>query len=247
MKEVERLEPQEVEVHKKKSFLEQLEETYKDDFLPKDWSDKQKEKVLKMTDKDNTKKMIISAIPMDCKGHRCQFASTCELQQNNEAPVSSKCPYEFALMRHFMADFIDQLGVDLDNTVEVCQVRDMVNQEVQMLRANKLLAQESFIQENAVGIDSDGDPIFRKELHLAVDLEDRLHKRRQNFFKQFLATREARSKAGVAAIDSAQGLADLMNTFKTMENQQQELLKKQLGIIDTDDYVEAKKRELDQG
>lgn len=244
MEEIEILSTKEIANAAKTNFMQELQDSFNEE-LPDYWDSKTKNKVAKLTNKSNTKKALLTAIPMQCRGPKCVFASTCPLQQEGIAPIGFKCPIELGLVAHLMSDFVEELNVDVENSIELTQIRDMVNQEVQMLRANKLLAQEDFIQENVVGVDSDGDPIFKKELHLAVELEDRLHKRRQTFFKQFLATREARSKAGLAAIDSAQGLANLMNDFKNMDAEHQKLLKKQLGLEDQDDYILSKQQEID--
>jgi len=49
---------------------------------------------------------------------------------------------------------------------------------------------------------------MKKELHLAVELEDRLHKRRKDLRNQLLATREARAKVGQVQLDTAQAISE---------------------------------------
>ena len=136
---------------------------------------------------------------------------------------------------------MENLEVDPDNLVEMLLIRDMVDQEVQLLRSTKLLAQEDFIKENVIGIDTEGDPIMQDQLHLAIGYQDKLHKRRQVLFKQFLATRSERMKAGMAALDTAQGLANLMQNYGNLNRSKDEQLKRDLGIIDVDEYIEADK------
>jgi hypothetical protein len=118
-------------------------------------------------------------------------------------------------------------------------VRDLVDQEVQYLRKTKLLAKEHFIQENVIGIDQDGQPILKKELHLAVELEDKLHKRRKDLRNQLLATREAKAKVGQVQLDTAQAISDIINKVQSIENQREKLLKQKLGTIEIDEYIEA--------
>ena len=115
----------------------------------------------------------------------------------------------------------------------------MVDQEVQYLRKTKLLAKEHFIQENIIGIDESGEPILRKELHLAVELEDKLHKRRKDLRNQLLATREAKAKAGQMQIDSAQAISDILYKVQAIEIQKEKLLKQKLGTYELDEYIEA--------
>jgi hypothetical protein len=120
-----------------------------------------------------------------------------------------------------------------------------VDQEVQYLRKTKLLAKEHFIQENIIGIDKDGEPILKKELHLAVELEDRLHKRRKDLRNQLLATREARAKTGQTQLDTAQAISDIIHKVQDIEIQNAKLVRKKLGTYEIDDYIEAQTKAED--
>jgi hypothetical protein len=229
----------------KESFLDEMERAMTNS-LPVSWDEEQKKKSLARTTSHKIKSAAFTAIPMICTGSKCPFKNTCEFYKEGSAPVDNPCPYELGMVATFMADYIDQLNVDPENWVELSQVRDLVDQEIQMIRKSKYLAKEDFIQENVVGVDSDGDPVFKKELHMAVELEDRLHRRRQQLFKQILATREAKVKAGAAQVDSAQGIANVISQYRKFEEDRDLQLKKQLGIVDVDEYVEAKKLQKDQ-
>jgi hypothetical protein len=144
-----------------------------------------------------------------------------------------------AMVSQFTVEYLEQLDVNPNNLIEVSMVRDLVDQEVQYLRKTKLLAKEHFIQENVIGIDQDGQPILKKELHLAVELEDKLHKRRKDLRNQLLATREAKAKVGQVQLDTAQAISDIINKVQSIENQREKLLKQKLGTIEIDEYIEA--------
>jgi hypothetical protein len=116
-------------------------------------------------------------------------------------------------------------------------VRDLVDQEVQYLRKSKLLAKEHFVQENIIGVDRDGNPIFKKELHLAVELEDKLHKRRKDLRNQLLATREAKAKIGQVQLDTAQAISDIIGKVQSIEISREKLLKQKMGTAELDNYI----------
>jgi hypothetical protein len=119
-------------------------------------------------------------------------------------------------------------------------VRDLVDQEVQYIRKTKLLAKEHFIQENIIGIDSNtGEPIMKKELHLAVELEDKLHKRRKDLRNQLLATREAKAKIGQTQLDTAQTISDILDKVQGIEKERQKLIKQKMGTLEVDEYIEV--------
>jgi hypothetical protein len=143
-----------------------------------------------------------------------------------------------SMVSQFTSEYMHQLDVSPDNLVEVSMVRDLVDQEVQYLRKTKLLAKEHFIQENIVGIDpNSGEPILKKELHLAVELEDRLHKRRKDLRNQLLATREARAKVGQVQLDTAQAISEIIQKVKNVETERNKILRQKLGTYEIDDYI----------
>jgi len=143
------------------------------------------------------------------------------------------------MVSQFTLEYMEQLDVHEENLVEVSMIRDLVDQEVQYLRKTKLLAKEHFIQENIIGIDTHGNPIMKKELHLAVELEDRLHKRKKDLRNQLLATREAKAKVGQMQMDSAQAISDIMYKVQAVQIQKEKILRQKLGTYEVDDYIEA--------
>lgn len=172
--------------------------------------------------------------------HNCEYAEVCPLEKENIAPVGQRCPIEMRAIEHLMRDFIESLDIDISNTAELLLVRDIIDQEIQLLRTTNILALEHFIQENVVGVDAEGDPVMAKQLHLATALQDKVHKRRAVIFKQLEATREAKSKSGLAALDTATNLSKMMHNFATVKDEYETEMKRKLGIVEKDDYIEAK-------
>jgi hypothetical protein len=176
---------------------------------------------------------------MTCESTRCIFADTCPLLKQNLAPKGNPCPIEMSMVSEFTAEYMEQLDVHPENLVEVSMIRDLVDQEVQYLRKTKLLAKEHFVQENVIGVDDEGNPILKKELHLAVELEDKLHKRRKDLRNQLLATREAKAKAGQMQADSAQAISDILYKVQSIQIEKDKLLKQKLGTYELDEYIES--------
>lgn len=228
-----------IESYDKSKFMKEFENLRPDLFFPESWDSDKKEKAAEMLRPQKTRTSMFSSIPMNCEAEKCVFASTCPLLKESLAPRGNPCPLEMSIVAQFTQEYMDQLDVHPDNLVEVSMVRDLVDQEVQYMRKTKLLAKEHFIQENVIGVDQDGQPILKKELHLAVDLEDRLHKRRKDLRNQLLATREAKAKMGQSQIDSAQAISEIIDKVQSIEIQREKLLKQKLGIYDIDEYIEV--------
>jgi len=226
-----------IEKASKSDFLKQFESLRPDLFFPETWTDDEKNRAVELVRPQKTRTSMFSSIPMNCEATKCTFADTCPLLKENLAPKGNPCPIEMSIVAQFTAEYMEQLDVQADNLVEVSMIRDLVDQEVQYIRKTKLLAKEHFIQENIIGIDHQGQPIIKKELHLAVELEDRLHKRRKDLRNQLLATREAKAKIGQTQLDTAQAISDIIHKVQHIEIEREKLIKKKLGIYDKDDYI----------
>jgi len=217
--------------------MKQFESLRPDLFFPETWTEDEVEKAVDLIRPQKTRTAMFSSIPMNCEAEKCIFASTCPLLKENLAPKGNPCPIEMGMVAQFTMEYMEQLEVNPNNLVEVSMIRDLVDQEVQYLRKSKLLAKEHFIQENIIGIDKDGNPIFKKELHLAVELEDKLHKRRRDLRNQLLATREAKAKVGQVQLDTAQAISDIIGKVQSIETAREKLIKQKLGTAELDDYI----------
>lgn len=222
----------------KTEFLKSFESLRPDLFLPESYTDEEKDKVAELVRPQRTKTSMFSSIPMTCESYKCIFADTCPLMKENLAPKGSPCPIEMSIVSQFTSDYMFQLDVNPENLVEVSMIRDLVDQEVQYMRKTKLLAKEHFIQENVIGVDQDGQPILKKELHLAVELEDKLHKRRKDLRNQLLATREAKAKIGQTQLDTAQTISDILSKVQQIEKEKNKLIKQKTGEIEYDEYID---------
>ena len=74
---------------------------------------------------------------------------------------------------------------------------------------------------------------------MAVELEDKLHKRRKDLRNQLLATREAKAKAGQMQVDSAQAISDILYKVQSIQIEKEKLLKQKLGTYELDEYIDS--------
>jgi hypothetical protein len=236
----------ELEKVDKNAFMKQFESLRPDLFFPETWTDDEKEKAVDLIKPQKTRNTMFSSIPMNCEAERCIFVDTCPLMKERLAPRGKPCPIEMGMVAQFTGEYLEQLDVNPNNLIEVSMVRDLVDQEVQYLRKTKLLAKEHFIQENIIGVDNDGQPILKKELHLAVELEDKLHKRRKDLRNQLLATREAKAKVGQVQLDTAQAISDIIGKVQTLESQREKVLRQKMGTIELDDYIVDSEEVIDK-
>lgn len=230
----------EIEKHSssKEAFLKELA-NIRTDVYPEDWSEAKKAKAMALVPPNKLRTALYSSIPMICRAEKCPYAEICELQKQDLAPRGSSCPYELSYVKQFMDEYIRQLGVDPEDLIEISMVRDLVDQEIQQHRTTWLLSMEHWIQDNVVGFSHDGEPVTAKQLHLAVEFQDRLFKRKKDLRNQLLATREARAKVGQGDINSSVAIAKIMTQIRKIDDTKQKELRKRLGYDDSiDEYIQ---------
>lgn len=224
----------------KEVFLKQFSSLRPDLFYPEAWGEAEREKVSELVRSDKVKTNMFAAIPMVCRGDKCPVKHACPLFEQNIHPLGKKCPIEMAMVQQFFQDYVEELNVDVTRLVEVSMIRDLVDQEIQYMRKTNLLAKEDFIQDNVVGVTPDGKPLIRKELHQAVEMEDKIHRRKEKLRSQLLATRESRAKVGQGAVDTAQVVANLLEQVDEVNRARENLLRQKIGRDALyDDYIEA--------
>lgn len=183
---------------------------------------------------------MLKAIPLRCKGPDCVYASTCPLQQKKIAPVGQACPIELSLISEMVYSLARELSVPLDQLHELAIIRDLVDQEIQHIRASKILAMEEMIQEYPVGVDRQGEVVNTKTLHLASEMQERILKRKKDIRNQLMATREQKAKIGLGGIAQTQNaVADVLEGLREVEIQKDDLLRRKLGKPAKDDYITA--------
>lgn len=223
----------------KEAFMDQIEKMRPDLTFPESWSADTKAKAANLVRPEQARRRLFGVIPMVCKGANCPLSEVCPLVKQNIPPVGSLCPIETSLISELMESYMVELAVNPNSLIEVSMIRDLINQEIQQHRATWLLSIEHFIQENVVGVSSEGEPVKQKQLHLAVELEDKLQKRKKEIRNQLLATREARAKAGQGNIDNAQAISNLLNEYRKIERTKADLLLQKAGVQRVDDYLDA--------
>lgn len=219
----------------KKDFMDKL-----DDLKPEPYSQtpEMQQSYEAMFAPNQVKTGMLATIPSTC-GPKCLYGSSCPKKQNpDQFDPDANCPVESALVHQLFQGYVEDLEVDVSRFSEVALVRDLVNQDVQQMRASAVLSKEHFIQEIVAGINENGEVVTQPDLHKAVDYEDRVLKRKEKLRNALLATRESRIKAGGGKMDNAQNVASMLHELREYQTQVHKQALAEQGYQHYDAYVE---------
>jgi hypothetical protein len=190
--------------------IQSLLQFYDQDYLAK----------LELTEKElsNIKKYVTkmqygssSWMSLVCTGHEgCVYKKLCPLV--DKPPLGKECPFEQMTINTWYREYVVSLQIDEGDKVERSQIMELVEADILNARANAVLGSEGFIMENPVGSDPDtGQPLYRKEEHIAMNIKEKAQLRRDKLLKTFIATREAKLKGmrDIAGEDATTYLARL--------------------------------------
>lgn len=158
----------------------------------------------------NLKHGMFANVPMICKGAACPLHELCTIPMSKR-PIFKRCPIEIAAIIDRYDKFCEELGIGPTDYLYQSQVKDIVDIEVKLLRAQGHLAiSGSFIQEVVATVDERGNTHTRPELHKATEYEQQLHDRKRKILADLNATRKSNKDANGTMSDPSSFASDLM-------------------------------------
>ncbi|MCW4014022.1 MAG: hypothetical protein NWF07_13700, partial [Candidatus Bathyarchaeota archaeon] len=170
------------------------------DRLPAEWNmDSKGLEALKVVQAMNsTRGGLYANGPLICKGKNCPFLETCTVHavgMDVDDLVGQRCAVEINDITRRFDGYCEYLGVEPDNLVDLGMIKELVDIEIMLERANKRMAQEGdFIEMIVVGVSENGDAIRRPEIRKSVDFKERMQRRKNDLLTLLNATRK--DKAG---------------------------------------------------
>lgn len=185
--------------------------------LPKAWqlSDKGKEAIQIAVEMSNTKHGMYASVPMLCKAEECPYAKVCPLISMGKAPEGERCPIEIGMILTKYEDYADEFGIDEKNIVDMGFVKDLIDCDIQVFRAeNKMAIDGDFIEEFTVTVTEAGEEINDIRLSKAVEYKDKILSKKHKILQLMNSTRK--DKAGTvqsSVLDPSSYAAQLMQSF----------------------------------
>lgn len=205
--------------------------------LPAAWvnTSAQVDQVRKHRKMFNLKHGLFVNVPMVCKNDKCPLKEVCTIHPS-QRPEGERCPIEIAAILDRFEKYCAELNVGEHDYFDQSLIKDLVDIEIKLMRANGLLATSAdFIEQVTVGIDEHGNVHTRPELHMATVYEEKLLARKAKILNDLNSTRRLREK-NKKANDPSSFAAQLM----------QKAMRARMNIIQVDaDVVDADTYSID--
>lgn len=138
---------------------------------------------------------LYASIPMLCKGEDCVYATLYPELHGNEVAVGERCPVEVALIMSRYDQYKNDLHIDPEDTVDMSILRDVIDYDVQIVRAeNKVAIEGDFVKDVVVGMSQTGVKIEQEQISQASEYKQRIQAARNKALNLLNSTRK--DKAG---------------------------------------------------
>lgn len=187
--------------------------------LPSTWkvSNETKGMIAQSLDIYNTKHGLYAAIPMMCKGELCPYSEVCPLLAGGMDPSGSRCPLEIGLIMKRFEEYKNEFNLDEDDIVDMGLIKDLVDYDVQLFRAeNRIALQGDFIEDVVVSVTDDGQEITAPQISKAAEYKDKIMTKKHKVLQLMHSTRS--DKAGdklTVTLDPSTYAAQLMSQVAT--------------------------------
>jgi len=175
----------------------QLSTEVSDVEMPSAWklSDKGKAAISKAVKMSAVKHGLYASIPMLCKANECPYAAVCPLVADGEAPLGERCPIEIAMIITKYEDYATEFQIDETNVVDMSLIKDLIDYDIQLMRAeNKIAVQGDFVEDVVVSVSESGQEITAPRLSQATEYKDKIMNKRFKILELMNSTRK--DKAG---------------------------------------------------
>lgn len=181
---------------------------------------------------------MFAGVPIICRGTKCPFYETCWIP-DADLQVGERCPIEIAAIIERFDTYCKALAIDWSNPEDVVDagiVKEIVDIEIMLLRADNLLAiNGTFIEDVIAGISPKGQEYRRPEIHKAAEFKEGLRKEKTRLYNQLNATRKDKKEDLINGNDPSSVAARIIQKVKNFQDE---------GIIIDAEYEEEDDREL---
>lgn len=172
-----------------------------------------------------------AVVPIYCGGKdKCPFADSCPFVKIDKIPLGRVCPVESSLIKLWTQAYVEEFKVDPSNFSELAMVQELAELDIYDRRATFLLQKDEgqvLMQQQAVGVDQEGNPIYQTQIHQAWEVKERVKNRKLRILEALVGTRKEKYKKDAAlksgpATDPSSEMAALRAKLEALRRDNQD-------------------------
>lgn len=173
---------------------------------------------------------MLAGVPILCKGPDCPYEKVCTITPANRI-IGYRCPLEAAAVISRFEAYCAHFKIDIsmeypheDDVVDLSIIKDLVDIEIQILRAdNKVAINGDFITKTVGTVDSRGRAYYEDAIDQASEYKMRLLDKKWKTLQLLDSTRKDKSNKQKALNDPSVKAASIFSKISSMvANQAQE-------------------------
>lgn len=144
---------------------------------------------------------MFAGIPLICRGDKCPYADTCTLPIEHRIE-KERCPMEIGAILARFDSWCSHFGINVDTEyikdeelVDATLIRDLVDNEIQILRAdNRIAINADFIARSVATIDNKGKAYYEDKISPEAEFKLQLLDKRYKILQLLNSTRKDKAK-----------------------------------------------------
>lgn len=164
---------------------------------------------------------MFANIPLVCKGNNCPYFETC-LVDAKDRLEGSRCLLEISAIITRFEEYCKHFGIEADgdeinpkDLVDVSMIRDIVDLEIQILRAeSKIAISGDFMAAHIAQVDKKCNAYYEDVIHPASEYKDKLVDKRLKILGKLNATRKDKAALLSEASNYSNKAKTIIDTIK---------------------------------
>lgn len=157
-----------------------------------------------------------AAAPINCVGgRRCPIGQNCPFTERDDSgkpdydastyPLTRSCPIEKDMLKMHIMDLVEEYDVHPEDATDMSIISRLAVLNIYEYRAQSYLAKTDeeggglIIDEVTSANPKTGEPYLSKKIHPAFDVQEKIHKQKQELLRSMVATRREKYKAAAAS------------------------------------------------
>ena len=165
---------------------------------------------------------MFAGIPLLCKDNACPYSRVCSIPQGQRTP-GGRCPVEIGAIMTRYDSWCKHFGIDTESEfikdedlVDASLIRDLVDNEIQTLRAeNKLALSGDFIGQTLQSVDNKGNEHYVDAVTPEAQFKLTLIEKRQKILTLLNSTRKDKAKDVKAELDPSMQAISIFNKINS--------------------------------